>query len=249
MASFLCLYWPWCHFSLCYMQFAVFKEVPAQHHTPARSVDPIFLSLKDKHAFACDIEAYLFLVTLLCTQYQRYLESINRAIMRKRNWEGKGKAIWACIIFVQILALLLYKRIFSQVENPIICKMNSAHCKTNTVAHCFFFKRQKRTTFGTADTAGTAKYYLLPTRSSCGRCRNQCVWQCSLWKEMETGRAGPNPRCNLIYCFAWITHALEAWHQFLTVKDKYNHCWNSSMHTENQLIYAFGKLVQKEMSS
>lgn len=70
--------------------------------------------------------------------------------------------------------------------DPIICKMNTTHC--------FFFKRQKRTTFRSADVAGTAEHYLLPIRASCGWCRNQCVWQLLLcekggsttgWRQVE----------------------------------------------------------------
>lgn len=71
----------------------MFEEVSAQHHNSARFVGAIFLSLKDKHAFACDTEAYLFSVTLFSTQSQIYLECINRVSMRKKNREGKGKAI------------------------------------------------------------------------------------------------------------------------------------------------------------
>lgn len=58
-------------------------------------------------------------------------------------------------------------------------------CKMNT-AHYFFFKRQMRTTSGSADTVETVKHCLLPTRAPCGRCRNRWVWQLLLCEKGES---------------------------------------------------------------
>lgn len=139
---------------------------------------------------------------------------------------------------------------FSQKESSMIQSWPARRIQPTG----FFSKRQRITTSVSAYAAERVKRWLLPTRAPCGRCRKQHMRQLLLLCENRVRTIGwggvvPKPRCNLLDCFDWITHCLEAWQQFLTVWGKSSHYWNSSMHSENLLTYAFGKLGEKAMSS